>query len=191
MEALSWMISVTVESGRLSRFLVGSRSQEVMMVSHLLFADDTLIFCDPKVDQFRDLRCLLLCFEAVLGLQINLSKSEIVSVGEVEDAEELASILGCGVASLPIKYLGLSLGAKYKDSHIWNSIIEKMENRLAGWKKLYFSKGRRLTLINSTLSSLLIYFCLSSLSQWEWLIVWKNLRGISFGVVLEMSLNFI
>jgi hypothetical protein len=48
------------------------------MVSHLLFANDTLIFCDPNVEQFRDLRCLLLCFEAVLELKINLSKSKIV-----------------------------------------------------------------------------------------------------------------
>jgi hypothetical protein len=81
-------------------------------VSHLLFADDTLIFCDSNVEQFRDLRCLLLCFEAVSGLKINLSKFEMVPVGDIGDVEELASILGCGVASLPIKYLGLPLGAK-------------------------------------------------------------------------------
>jgi hypothetical protein len=89
---------------------------------------------------------------------MNLSKSEIVSVGEVRDVEELASIIGCVVALLPLKYLGLPLGAKYKDSHMWNSIIEKMENRLSGWKRLYLSKGGRLTLINSTLSSFPTYF---------------------------------
>jgi hypothetical protein len=61
-----------------------------------------------------------------------MSKFETVPIGEVGDVGELASILGCGVASLPIKYLGLPLGAKYKDSIIWKSIIEKMENRLAG-----------------------------------------------------------
>lgn len=83
-------------------------------MSYLLFADDTLIFCEPNVEQFRDLRCLLLRFEAVLGLKINLSKSEMVPVGDVGDAE-LASILGCGMASLPIKYLGLPLCAKNKD----------------------------------------------------------------------------
>jgi hypothetical protein len=53
-------------------FSMGWRSQEAMMVSHLLFVDDTLIFCDPNVDQFRDLRCLLLCFKAVSGLKINV-----------------------------------------------------------------------------------------------------------------------
>jgi hypothetical protein len=68
--------------------------------------------------------------------------------------EELASILWCGVASIPIKHLGLPLGAKYKDSNIWYSIIEKMENRLVGWKRLCLSKGWRLTLINSNLSNL-------------------------------------
>jgi len=50
---------------------VGSRYQEAMMVSHLLFADDTFIFCDHNVEQFQDLRCLLLCFEAASRSKIN------------------------------------------------------------------------------------------------------------------------
>jgi hypothetical protein len=41
MEALGRMMSRTVESGLLSRFQVGSLDK---IVSHLLFADDTLIF---------------------------------------------------------------------------------------------------------------------------------------------------
>jgi hypothetical protein len=122
-----------------------------------------------------------------------MSKSEIVPVGDVGDVEELAIILGCGVASLPIKYLGLPFGTKYKNSNIWNSIIERMENRLAGWKRLYLSKGGRLTLILSTLLSLPTYFFFSlfPIPEWEWLIVWKKFRGISFGVVLKISLNLI
>ena len=41
---------------------------------------------------------------------------------------------------------------------IWNLILEKIERKLAGWKKLYLSKGGRLTLLKSTLSSLPTYF---------------------------------
>jgi hypothetical protein len=62
------------------------------------------------------------------------------------------------VAGLPMKYLGLPLGAPYKSTTIWNDIIEKMERKLAGWKKMYLSKGGRLTLIKSTLSNLPTYF---------------------------------
>ena len=37
-------------------------------------------------------------------------------------------------------------------------ILEKMERRLGGWKRLYLSKGGKVTLIKSTLSNLPTYF---------------------------------
>jgi hypothetical protein len=136
---------------------VGSRDSEALVVNHLLFADDTLIFCGAQEKQIRHLRCIL-CFEAASGLRINLGKSEIVPIGEVEDVERLANLLGCRVASLPMTYLGLPLGASYKSTSIWNGVIEKMERRLAGWKQMYLSKGARLTLINSTLSNIPTFY---------------------------------
>jgi hypothetical protein len=91
-------------------------------------------------------------------LRINLGKSEIGPIGEIEDVERLAQLLGCQVASLPMTYLDLPLGASYKVVSIWNGIIEKMEQRLAGWKRMYLSKGGRLTLLKSTLSNLPSYY---------------------------------
>lgn len=52
----------------------------------------------------------------------------------------------------------LYLGAKYKSVSAWDPIIERFEKRLAGWKASYLSKGDRLTLIKSMLSSLPIYY---------------------------------
>ena len=57
-----------------------------------------------------------------------------------------------------LRYLGMPLGAHYKDVLIWNPIIKKIEKQLSGWKRLYLSKGGRLTLLKSTLSSLSTYF---------------------------------
>ena len=54
-----------------------------MMISHLLFADDTLIFCDVDPSQLIHLKWVLNCFEATSGLCINLGKSELVLVGKV------------------------------------------------------------------------------------------------------------
>ena len=42
-----------------------------LAVSHLLFVDDTLIFCDDDLDQVLFLRMILIWFEAVSGLKIN------------------------------------------------------------------------------------------------------------------------
>jgi hypothetical protein len=56
-----------------------------------------------------------------------------------------------------MKYLGLPLGAHYKDNTIWNGMIETTERRLVGWKLGCLSKGGRLTLIKSTLSNLPTY----------------------------------
>ncbi len=48
----------------------------------------------------------------------------------VDNVDGLSSILGCGVSSLPLKYLGLSLGASYRAKSIWNGVIKKIERRL-------------------------------------------------------------
>ena len=64
-------------------------------------------------------------------------------------------ILGCRQPSLPLKYLGLPLD---KEETICNPVLGKMERRLAGWKMMYLSKGDKVTLIKSTLSSLPTFF---------------------------------
>ena len=101
---------------------------------------------------------VLIFFEAIMGLRVNVGKSEIVPVGEVGNLNVLAHALCCKVGSLPMTYLGMPLGAHYKDSSVWNPIIENMERQLSSWKCLYLSKGGRLTLLKSTLSSLPTYF---------------------------------
>ena len=56
---------------------------------------------------------MLSCFQAFTGLKVNVGKSEIVSVGEVNNLDALANILHCRVGSLPMKYLGMPLGTSF------------------------------------------------------------------------------
>jgi hypothetical protein len=51
-------------------------------------------------------------------------------VGNVINVDGLAGILGCKVSSLPLKYLGISLGASYKAKSIWDGVMVKIEWRL-------------------------------------------------------------
>lgn len=97
-------------------------------------------------------------FEACSGLKVNLEKSELTPVGRVNDIEELALELGCKVGGLSSSYLGLPLGAPFKSEVVWDSVEERFRKRLTMWKRQYISKGGKLTLIQSTLSSLPVYF---------------------------------
>jgi len=133
----------------------------------VLFADDTLIMCDEDFDQILNLDHILLCFEAISGLKVNLQNYELVVVGEVPHIEELASILCCNISSLLLRYLGLPLGAPFKSKAIWDGLVEKMEKMLASWKKIYLSKGRRLTLIKRTLSPIPSYFLSLIFTSWH------------------------
>ena len=93
------------------------------------------------------IRLVLLCFQAFTGLKVNVGKSEIVPVRDVNNLDALANILHCRVGSLLMKYLGIPLGTSFKTASIWNPILEKMKKKLFGWKRLYLSKGGRLMLL--------------------------------------------
>ena len=119
------------------------KKEEELEVSHLLYADDTLLFCKDNPDQLACLGWILMLFEALSGLKINLSKSKIFPIEGRENIEVLTAELGCKASSLPMTYLGLPLGAQHKSVGIWDLIEERFRRRLATWKRQYISKGGR------------------------------------------------
>ena len=157
MEALS-ILDKAVCGGYISGHTFKGRNGLEVTISHLHFADDTLIFCKDSVDQLSFLGWTLAWFEALSGLRINLVKSVINPIGNVESADQLATELGCHLGSLPSDYLGLPLGSKFNFSAVWHKVEGRFRKRLAIWKRQHISKGGKLTLIKSTLSSLPTYF---------------------------------
>ena len=131
MEALSCLINRVVEGN----YLAGSRNVvrrgENLSISHLLYADDTILCCKADNDQLKFMSWILIWFEAMSSLKINLNKSEIIPIGPVINTVELALESGCKIGSLPTSYLGLPLGAKHKALGVWDSIEERFRKRLA------------------------------------------------------------
>ncbi|RVW16899.1 hypothetical protein CK203_088632 [Vitis vinifera] len=98
---------------------------EGILISHLLFTDSTLVFCEESHDQLTYLSWLLMWFEACLGLRVNLEKNELIPMGRVHDIEDLALELGCKVGGLPSCYLSLPLGAPFKSEVVWDGVEER------------------------------------------------------------------
>ncbi|XP_026450768.1 uncharacterized protein LOC113350880 [Papaver somniferum] len=97
-------------------------------------------------------------FEARTGIKLNLDKSTMVSIGADEVVDVLAKELGYRTERLPIKYLELPIGASFWCTSIWETILGKMEMKLASWKKKYLNKAGRLIDIKRFLVSLHVYF---------------------------------
>ena len=114
MEVLSCLLKRAVEDNFISGCRLGDRDGGELVISHLLYTDDTIIFREAKSEQLMCLRWNLMWFEAFSGLKINLNKSEIIPLGRVDNVESFAAKLGYGVGSLPIMYLGLPLGAPHR-----------------------------------------------------------------------------
>ena len=157
MEALSCLINRAIRGGFLTGCRIRGRGANGIQVSHLLFADDTLVFCEASQQKMTFLGWLLMWFEAISGLSFNLNKSEILPVGRVENVELLAFELDCKVGALPSTYLGLPLVAPHKSVVVWDGVEERMRKRLALWKRQFISKGGITTLIRNTLVSMPIY----------------------------------
>ncbi|MCI36068.1 RNA-directed DNA polymerase (Reverse transcriptase), partial [Trifolium medium] len=81
-------------------------------VSHLQFADDTLLLGVKSWANVRTLRGVLVLFEAVSGLKVNFHRSMLVGVNVAESwLLEAAAVLGCSVGRVPFMYLGLPIGS--------------------------------------------------------------------------------
>ena len=157
MESLNQMLYRAKIGGFILNFKLGRRDGEGLEVSHLFFVD-TSIFCDANLDQLKHLSWVFMWFEAISDLKINMEKSEIIPTEGVANVEDLALVLGYRIGKLSTSYLGFPLGAPFKSSRIWDAMKERFKKRLAMWKRQFLSKGGRLTIVKSILSSLSIYY---------------------------------
>nr|GEU37706.1 RNA-directed DNA polymerase, eukaryota [Tanacetum cinerariifolium] len=75
-----------------------------------------------------------------------------------EDILDMANIIGCWAAKLPMKYLGVPVGCNMARCNNWEAIIQKISSKFSFWKARLLSVGGRLSLIKSVLGNLPTYF---------------------------------
>nr|GEU49987.1 hypothetical protein [Tanacetum cinerariifolium] len=97
-------------------------------VSHLQYADDTLVFGEWSLPNAKNLMRIFKCVQNAYGLKINHLKTKSYGVGVRNDEiERLANRIGVSPGFLPFTYLRLSVGVNMKKIVCWNGIVEKMK----------------------------------------------------------------
>jgi hypothetical protein len=128
-------------------------------ISHLQYADDTLLIGDDSVENIWCMKAILRWFELMSGLKVNFSKSKLYGINVESGLLSVAAkFLNCLLGSMPFMYLGLPVGANPRKEETWKPVVESLKNRLFSWQNRYISFGGRVTLINSVLASLPIFY---------------------------------
>lgn len=96
----------------------------------------------------------LLCIQVVFGLKINLVEPKLVNLGEGREAINLATFTRYKMGNLPMKYLGLPLGAKFKGVSTWEPVVSHAKSHLIGWKRGLLLKDGKLTLIKNVMENI-------------------------------------
>lgn len=112
---------------------------------------------DASEDLALNLKGIMVWFQEISRLQVNFSKSCIYLVNENLISCDIGKLWCCKVGILPDTYLGMPLGAKFKEKGVWLSWIERLHDRLALWKRKFFTKGGQLVLIKSMLKNTPMY----------------------------------
>jgi hypothetical protein len=71
--------------------------------------------------------------------------------------DQYTTLFGCKEWGFPLKYIGIPIHYRKFSNTDWKRVEEYFEKRLSSWKGKHLSTRGRLTLINSVLSSLLMY----------------------------------
>jgi hypothetical protein len=127
-------------------------------VLSLQYADDTLLFLKHDLVSAGRLKWIMVYFEQLSGMKINYNKSGMVPVNlEEEETLQYSRIFCCKVGSFPFKYLGVPLHYEKLRREDIQLIVDKLINRIPGWKGRLLSYGAILVLLRACLASIPIY----------------------------------
>ena len=106
-------------------------------VTHLLFADDSIIYCKASEQESREVLSILQKYEEASGQKINTDKSSMFFSRNTkeEKREEMKDILGSMQDTQPKKYLVLASMIGRSKKQVLNEIKERVGKNLMGWKE--------------------------------------------------------
>jgi hypothetical protein len=166
-DVLTKMLAKASSKGLVTGLLGQFRPGRVLT---LQYAEDTMLFSAADNDSLRNLKCVLMLFEQVSGMRINLHKSEFIPMNLGADrAHEIAHILSCPHGSLPFKYVGVPIHFEKLKREDLQPVIDKLIKRIAGWRGRLLAYSSRLELIRSCLASIHVYL-LSFIKFLKWAI---------------------
>ena len=133
-ERFNVLMSAMVGAHLFSGYGVGQVGD--VRLTHLQFADDTIIIGEKSWQNVRSMRTVLLLFENISGLKVNFNKSMLTGVN-ISDSwlSEAALVMSCQKGTIPFVYLGLPIGGDSKKIVFWKPVVGHISEELDDHRK--------------------------------------------------------
>ena len=155
-EALSVLLQDACNRGALLEFKVNRHAPGI---SHLLFADDCLLFFKEAIDQALTIKNIISTYEKGISQLLSPDKCSIMFGKKCSMEVQVAVmvILCITAEGFEDKYLGLPVPQGRMKAGKFQSTKDKALKILSDWIEKYASCGAKETLIKSVLQALPVY----------------------------------
>jgi ribonuclease HI len=128
-------------------------------VSHLFFADDSLLFCRSNLPQWNSLTTLLRKYEEASGQRLNNNKTAIFFSKNTPmvDREKIVEIAGIPATQRYDSYLGLPALVGRSRVAAFRSIKERIWKKLQDWKVKFLSQAGKEVLLKAVIQAIPTY----------------------------------
>ena len=127
-------------------------------LSHLMFADDVMIFFDKSEASLHGINEALDDFASWSGLHMSKEKTQLFHAGLSHLDCEAIQRHGFPLGSLPIRYLGLPLMHRRLRVSEYEPLIQKVACRFKSWAVKMLSYAERAQLIASVISGIINFW---------------------------------
>ena len=128
-------------------------------ISHLHFADDSLIFCRPSASDCQTIQSILQIYENASGQNIDWGKTNLFfsTNTSAQTQEEIKNLLAVPTIQRFEQYLGLPSLVSRAKKKSFTTIKESIWKKLKGWKEKLLSQAGREILIKAVVQAIPTY----------------------------------
>ncbi|CAA7030642.1 unnamed protein product [Microthlaspi erraticum] len=131
---------------------------EDLSISHLMFADDVMIFFDGGCSSLHGINEALNDFASLSGLEMNKDKTSLYHAGLSQSETSAITTYRFKVGSLPIRYLGLPLIHRKLRIPECAPLIDTVKSKFRSWSVKTLSFAGRVQLIKSVISGIVAFW---------------------------------
>ena len=133
-------------------------SQKCPVISHSLFADDTIIFLNGRKSSIICMMNFLKRYQEASGQKINCNKSSFLVLEKCPIGRRvmLNRITGVSRGSLPFTYLECPIFKGIYKQIYFEDLVRKIQSKIARWYSRLLSPGGRLILIKHVVTTLVV-----------------------------------